>query len=172
MLILLINLLLIIFIVYKYLKELGEIEAKIMATAVFFSISSLIYIVICEGLLKTEKIGDKYLEYVEVESYNIEALNDNTNIINGKFYIGTGNISNQDYFYFYKNDSGYFHLNKLDARFCKIKYSKNAPKIIKYKKRIKTETYMKWILINATYPIYVFEIPEGSIYNNYKLDLE
>ena len=112
-------------------------------------------------------------EYIIDKSKTIylESIKDNSSI-NGDFLLGSGTISNEMYYVFYKKVDDYYSFDKIKAEDAIIKYTASKPRIV-VKKRVlknKKKNYL-WggVVHREKYVIYV---PEGSINNSYKFNLE
>lgn len=108
----------------------------------------------------------------------IVALNDNFNT-NGHFFLGTGNIENVSYYFFYKKTStGGFVQDKIkvdNVVLYEIDSTTNeAPRIEWLKSEFKNQSWHLWTFVigcgcNTSANIY---IPRGSIKTDYVLDLK
>ena len=103
-----------------------------------------------------------------VEDVEIHALQDNVTT-EGNFFLGSGHIDKElKYFYVEETDLGYT-VSNVDADDAYIRYTNDRC-------RLERQTYEfnnPWVYLVAI-PLgerYVFYIPEGSIINNYSVDL-
>ena len=95
--------------------------------------------------------------------YNIEQIKLNTSGIYGDFFLGCGTISNETLYYFYTNENGAIRLKKVSYNYVTIYYTKEQPKVIY------TRTSNACSGYNYKWDIY---IPEGSIVNNYDVNIK
>ena len=107
----------------------------------------------------------------------IVALNDNFNT-EGHFFLGTGNIENVSYYFFYKKTStGGYVQDKVevdDVVLYEIDSTTNEiPRIEWFKPEFKNKSWHLWTFVNScdctSANIY---IPRGSIKTDYVLDLK
>lgn len=109
--------------------------------------------------------------YNITESNSIVALSDSVGA-NGSFgFLGTGHIKDDLYYYYMvKNDTGY-KAEKIPASDTIIRYTSSDFKIEKYEASgFKNKS--KYIYAVPVGQYYVVYIPEGSIIENYRVDLE
>lgn len=146
-------------------------------------------------------ITEKQYSYDKlVSSSKIIALKDN-NLLSGTFFLGFGSIDNSDYYYYYtENDAGDIKFNKISTndnvklRYCSSEEQPNVKIYNQVKKEILVKEPNIWTssLIDCIYyhkysvgdviktssSTYfnhqqtVIYIPEGSIEQNYKIDME
>ena len=104
-----------------------------------------------------------------VEDVDIYALQDNLTT-EGSFFLGSGHIDNElKYFYVKETDVGYTVCN-VDADDSYIRYTTDRCHIERQTYEF-TNGFVKLI----AFPIsdrYIFHIPDGSIINNYAVDLK
>lgn len=147
------------------------------------------------GILTTSwvissEITERKEEYKLVESQNIVALQDNSNT-SGRFLLGSGTINGSMYYcYYIDTDDGYKYqqINTSDYNVdVSIKYcnENETPHIEKYDKYTIPTSDKKWgwvfnpVLIApranqsvlSAQKIYIY-LPEGTIDENYKVDLQ
>lgn len=107
--------------------------------------------------------------YHVVEDVDIYALQDNI-ATEGSFFLGSGHVDGElKYFYVEKTDIGYT-VKHVDADQTYIKYTSDRCHIERY-----TYTYNNWLVNLIAVPLtdrYIIYIPEGSIVNNYTVDLK
>lgn len=129
-------------------------------------------------------------EYKLIESQNIVALQDSSNI-SGRFLLGSGTVNGSMYYcYYIDTDEGYKYKqinasnNDVDVS---IKYcnENETPHIEKYDKYTVTTSNKKWgwvfnpaliapqkkKAVLAPTKVYIY-LPEGTIDENYKVDLQ
>lgn len=105
-----------------------------------------------------------------VEDSDIYALQDNLTT-EGSFFLGSGHISDElRYFYVKETDFGYTVCN-VDADNSYIRYTTDRCHIER-----QTCTFSNDFVAAIAFPMtntrYVFHIPDGSILNNYAVDLK
>lgn len=103
------------------------------------------------------------------KTYNIECLQDNSNV-SGSFFIGCGSVNNEmKYSYYYDCGDSTYVLEQIDVDDVKIKYTNEKPHIdkIKYKQ---TDNWINLFSFELRNPTYIIYVPKGSIMNNYNLD--
>ena len=108
--------------------------------------------------------------YSVAEDVEIYALQDNITT-EGSFFLGSGHIDDElKYFYVEETDLGYT-IKHVDADDTYIQYTDGRCHLEKH-----TYTYDGWFAQAVTMPLfgdrYVFYIPEGSVINNYSVDLK
>ena len=106
--------------------------------------------------------------YSVAEDIEIYALRDNVTT-EGKFFLGSGNVDGElKYFYVVETEFGYT-VNDIDADNVYIKYTTGKCHLEKH-----TYTFDNSFVRSIAMPIgkrYVFYIPEGSVINDYAIDL-
>lgn len=104
-----------------------------------------------------------------VEDTNIYALQDNLTT-EGSFFLGSGHINDElKYFYVKETDVGYTVCN-VDADNSYIRYTTDRCHIERQTYEF-TNGFVKLIAIPMS-DRYIFHIPDGSILNNYAVDLK
>ena len=104
-----------------------------------------------------------------VTTYQIECLQDNSNV-SGSFFIGCGSVNNRmKYTYYYDCGDSTYVLEQIDVDDVKIKYTNEKPYVdkIKYKQ---TDNWINLFSFELRNPTYIIYVPKGSIMNNYNLD--
>ena len=109
------------------------------------------------------------------EPYKIElvALKDN-NAVNGNFFLGTGTIEeDQYYFYLTKTEKGIQQRKLKNTDDVYLNYTENAdtPHIIVQKCRC-ANPVINFLALGPTFTEYYIYVPEGSITNEFSVDLE
>ncbi len=151
-----------LYVVYKDFEELD-------AFVIFFPLLPALLISMV-GFLIAIALPVKYK--TSIWSENIIALKDN-NSIQGSFFLGSGMINGKmEYIYYVQNDDSTYQMWQADYYKVKIRYTNNQPKAVITDTRIDDITWNKWAVDvdredNQTY---IFEIPRGSIKNNFELD--
>lgn len=101
----------------------------------------------------------------------IVAFKDN-NSTSGSFFLGSGYVDgDMKYCVMIKNENGSYEMKTYDTDECFIIETNDTPKMEKRGYYFKSE-WLNWFLFNMKLNEYVFYIPEGSICNNYVVDLE
>ena len=109
------------------------------------------------------------VSYTQTETPLI-ALKDNSTI-NGSFFLGCGNVdSKTQYSYAVDTEFGIEIRTLSENNKIYFKYDEVAPALIKSEPVY--STLAEWLSILCYDPIYTFMIPEGSIINEYQIDLE
>lgn len=105
--------------------------------------------------------------YVDKINYDTEiiALSDKSSI-NGSFFLGCGNISDNMYYYYISNDSNGYRTHKIKAENAYVRYTNETPHIVSHSIDIQN----KWGYYINDY--YVIWIPEGSILQQYSVDIQ
>ena len=109
--------------------------------------------------------------YEDKYSMNIENLNDNSSV-EGSFFLGCSQFEGTMKYVFYVEEDGFYMMEQLDYELVKIKYSTGKPRVNV------TENYPSdsWINnfaidLDCFSKTYVIEVPEGTIKNNYNLNV-
>lgn len=102
-------------------------------------------------------------KYIIAESTPIYAIQDEI----GESFLQR---SNTDYLYITKTDEG-LKVNKINVQNCYINFTEDIPKMEKYDGYFKFKPF-NWIFLPAYTPKYYFFIPEGSVTNEYNIDLK
>ena len=106
--------------------------------------------------------------YYTVEDTDIYALQDNMTT-EGRFFLGSGHIDNElKYFYVKQTDVGYT-ISNVDVDNAYIQYTSDRCYVEKQQGK-----FNNWFVRLIAEPMdvrYIFHIPEGSIINNYSIDL-
>ena len=107
--------------------------------------------------------------YHIAEDVDIYALQDNVTT-EGSFFLGSGNVDGEfNYFYVEKTELGYT-VKDIDADQAYIQYTSDRCHIER-----QTYTFDNWFVNLIAVPLsdrYIIYIPEGSILNNYSVDLK
>lgn len=152
-----------------------EIRDDLLGFGEIFGFGILIFFVslLCSALLCLVSSGVAECEadktYSITEDVDIYAMQDNLTT-GGSFFLGSGHIDDElKYFYVEKTEFGYSVTN-VDADNAYIQYSNDRCHLEKH-----TYTFNNWFVRLIAVPCstrYVFYIPEGSIINNYSVDLK
>ena len=151
---------------YPTIGELFSLIAVFIFCEFLIIISSAIIYLCCGGIVGS---------FFETVSYNqtetpLITLKDNSTI-DGSFFLGCGNIgSKTQYSYAIDTEFG-IKIKTLSAdKKIYFKYDEGAPALITSEPVY--STLAEWLSAPCYNPIYTFRIPEGSIINEYKVDLE
>lgn len=189
----------ILFIIYFIILGVAIVNDKELLG--IFSFGSIVLVFIVMLILSfTTPVTETTEKYKLASSAEIIALEDNIST-KGSYFLGTGSSDNKEYYYFYtKSDDGNMKLNKVDALDGKVslKYcsDNDSPRVEEYHVIYQTKLVKRpkfW-----TTPIYIYNkykkyrigeiinndentwsnekitiyIPEGTIKQNYNLDLQ
>lgn len=108
----------------------------------------------------------------KVESVEVISLNDNSNT-EGTFFLGSGSVNEElVYYYAYESDKG-ITVGEIDADEVYINYTDKQPRLEKYQTKFKSE-FLNWSFayLGEDSCYYKLYIPEGSIIEEYTIDLE
>ena len=109
------------------------------------------------------------VSYTQTETPLI-ALKDNSTI-NCSFFLGCGNVDSKTQYSYAINTEFGIEIKTLPAdKKIYFKYDEGVPALITSKPVY--STLAEWLSAPCYDPIYTFRIPEGSIINEYKVDLE
>lgn len=161
-----------VFRIYDYYfphPTIGEIFSSI-GLFIFYEIFTIILstaVCLCCGA-----VGWLFFEpvsYTQTETPLI-ALKDNSTI-DGSFFLGCGNIGSEtQYSYAIDTEFG-IEIKTLSANEkIYFKYDEGTPALIKSEPVY--STLAEWLSVPYDRPVYTFRIPEGSIINEYQVDLE
>ena len=110
--------------------------------------------------------------YTKHYSINIELIKDN-NSTKGSFFLGSGNIDGRMKYIFYVEENGFYRMMQLDYDDALIKYSNNTPRLNVSELTCTDATINQYAIdLNIGETLYIIEVPEGTIKNNYSLDAE
>lgn len=99
------------------------------------------------------------------QTVQIVALNDN-NMTNGRFYVRRGYISEDLYYQYMKKEGLGFKAGKVKADKTTLYYDDENYRVECYEKT------KKWLYFETSEYYYKIYIPEGSIAEDYSVDLE
>lgn len=102
----------------------------------------------------------------------IESISDNMGT-SGSFFLGSGNVDGQMYFFAYVKEGEYYKVNKYNASVTSIRYTNEKPHLTIIKKSIEKGSFYYYFSLPAKeeHPdLYIFNLPKGSIINKYNLD--
>ncbi len=164
----------IIFYVIGYLLSLyfiyidnGSIEVEEFIILIF---SSLIFALI--GLILAVSLSVEYK--TTTWHKDLVTVKDN-NTTTGSFFLGSGTIGGQmKYVYYIQNNDNTYQMFQTDCYKAKIKYVNTKPQIVITEVSVDETLWNKFALdiVGETGQTYIFEVPQGSIKNNYELDAQ
>lgn len=135
---------------------------KIFITSLFITVASFVFFIF--GCYKCEKSTWNYPDKPYSTEY-IASLND-SNMVNGRFYLRRGYIEENLYYQYMVKLNGGFVANKVKSNNATLYYSDDNFRVEWYEK----ERHWLWFQQKETYnKIY---IPNGSISEEYSVDLE
>jgi hypothetical protein len=107
-----------------------------------------------------------------IQRYELESIKNN-NSIAGSVFLGSGYIENRIKYTYYYKEGDFYKIGSEPVDICKIKYITGKPYLEIYTDK-KSDTHFKHLSLRPVLENrrVVFYIPEGSIENNYKLDLK
>lgn len=109
----------------------------------------------------------------EVTNHGLGALQDNIGL-HGAFFLGTGNVDSKPVYSYYSEYNGMYELKQVPTVNSYIKYTVGAPRLVIVKKIPFSgrEHTMNFFALDSEMgdKTYIFEVPKGSIANNYELD--
>lgn len=165
--------------IYGYTSCYGDFSDGLLGAVAGFVITGLISFTLCGMIIPAiaEANGAAHIiEQTDVKP--LYALKDNSNI-SGSFFLGTGSIDEDDYYYYItreegkgysvnkRSTGGFTYLEYLSAEDCEY----DEPCLVYYHDEWENKVlrFFAWSPINW----YTFYIPEGSIIENYyEVDLE
>ncbi|MEK4824508.1 hypothetical protein NSS71_08115 [Niallia sp. FSL W8-0951] len=111
--------------------------------------------------------------YTQSHSFEIYALKDNSSI-NGRFFLGTGNVDGNQVYSFIKKEDGGKKVSSISVDSAIVYEGENeSPRIDAYDPHIKSKIARKLFgdmaFGDSKYKIY---IPDNSMINEYKVDME
>lgn len=155
---------------YEYIDEpIYAIPIILLGSVVSSFVSIILIVGISLAYSKFVNIDYNYkYQYTEIVN-----LQDNSSV-NGSFFLGSGSINEESYYvYYYKTDDGFYKLGKTKTDNAKIKITNETPRKVKKIKCITPgnlfEKYFIILPTSLTHSVH-FEIPPGSIKENYNLD--
>lgn len=108
--------------------------------------------------------------YSVIEDTKIVALKDNQNI-HGNFYIMGGYV-NEDLYYYYATETEFgYKTEKISSDNAYIKYTDGEPHIERYTAEFANDSANMWG-IPLYLDRYVIYCPEGTVTNEFEIDLE
>lgn len=147
-------------------NDLGEkIGLSVLTLLTSFLISLIV--LLCASLIIS---CTAEIEYDKVSDTKIVALKDNQNV-SGSFYIMGGYVD-EDLYYYYATETEFgYKTEKISANNAYIKYTDGETHIERYDGKFANEITNLWAvpMCNNRYVIYC---PEGTVTNEFNVDLE
>lgn len=146
------------------------VDCCILESVAAIFIAFVIFAIIIVASSAIVSSGENAIEYKKVSDIPITALKDNLNV-NGNFYLMSGYI-NEDLYYYYVTETelGY-KTEKIEADNAFIKYVNEEPYIEKYEGEFTKSINYIW-----GFPVcddrYIIYCPEGTVTNEFKVNLE
>ena len=148
---------------------IGEIFNSIVLF-IIYEISDIIFsAAICLSCGSIVGLFFEPVSYTQTETPLI-ALKDNSTI-DGSFFLGCGNVDSKTQYSYAVNTEFGIEIKTLSAdKKIYFKYDEGTPALITSEPVY--STLAEWLSVPWYDPIYTFRIPEGSIINEYQVDLE
>lgn len=108
------------------------------------------------------------LEFRKIDTREIVSIQDSTGA-GGEFFLGTGSINTDMYYFMYLRSGDGYELRKLPADKVKIKNS-DSPRLVVYENMFKKESNFWTIIEGAGEQSFRIYVPEGSIKHKFKLN--
>lgn len=151
---------------YRAYKERGDLDSEILSLSVPVTcISGLLGFMVALALpMKLETT-----QY----SVPLESLKDNASV-KGSFFLGCGQIEGRmKYVYYAQNEDSTFSMYQVDFNKARIKYSSGTAQVHVFTKEAASVWYNRFALdLDEGQTWFVFEVPRGSIKNEYQLDAQ
>lgn len=166
-LLILLGIVFIVTFIWAWIDTYGEFIGSVIAGAVASIVLFVIAVVI---VLVTPFETHKVLE----ETVSVYSIKD-TSKINGQFVLGSGTIDEKQYFYFVSEREGFKSIGKVKTDFSRIKegnYKKPYMKKYKYEYDNKFVRFMLGKTVFIKENSYDFYLPENTVTQEYKVDLE
>ena len=108
---------------------------------------------------------------LESEAIEIYALADGNLVEGHSSFLGNGHIDEELKYTFVKKDDFGYTVKQVDADTCYIKYTNSTPKAVPIEEHY--NGFIKfWTGDNVAKTGYIFYLPEGSIIEQYNIDLK
>lgn len=146
-------------------KDFEDYALGLLMSFIGFITGGLVGLVIAFALPMTY-VTDKW-------DVDLVSLQDN-NGIHGSFFLGSGQINNRmQYVFYYKISDSTYKMAQHDFDDCTIKYTEAIPKEFITWHHPNNSTQNKFAIdITGSWSTYLFQVPKGSIKNNYQLDAQ
>lgn len=155
------------FIIHEYAYwgfDIGDIVIGILFAVVSFIV--MIGITLLISLFPST-------ELVKVQTNSITALKDNSKH-NGSFFLGSGNVGDDQYYFYIKETSKGKKMNKVNTDDSYIKEESVNPYVVRYEHHYKSG-FAK-ILFGERNLLksdeYIFHVPKGTITTDFNVDME
>lgn len=110
------------------------------------------------------------VDYNMVSDTKIIALKDNQNV-NGNFYIMGGYVDEELYYYYATETEFGYKTEKVSAENSYIKYTNEETHIEEYEVEFVND-YVYWFAMPMQLDRYIIYCPEGTVTNEFNVDLE
>ena len=162
----------VILLIYEGKKEPITAEIFCCSLVAFILLGLVVGVFFTLPFIETAEMGPKV---PDGEPYSIElvALKDNK-AVNGNFFLGTGTIDeDQYYFYLTKTEKGIQQRKLENTSDVYLNYTENGdtPRIMVQKCRC-ADPVINFLALDPTFTEYYIYVPEGSITNEFSVDLE
>ena len=142
----------------------------IVLMSLFFSLAAfLIWLLVgAISLFGSEPVSKTPLEYEAIEIY---ALADGNLTEGHGSFLGSGHINEELKYTFVKKDAFGYTIEQVDADTCYVKYTNDTPRAVPVEERY--DGWVKfWTGESVAKTGYIFYLPEGSIIEQYNIDLK
>lgn len=140
----------------------GTLGTVVMAAFVIFIVTF-----IASGCISS---NPNNIVYEKNSDEQIYALKDNLNL-NGNLYIVSGYVGEELYYYYAVETEFGYNVEKINAKNAFIKYTNENPHIETYKSSFAKDGLYFWGYCIAQ-DKYVIYCPEGTVTNQFNIDLE
>jgi hypothetical protein len=108
--------------------------------------------------------------YFKMDVRKLEALQDNGSV-SGRFFLGSGQFDGEMKYVYYYQEDGYFKMNQASYKHAMVRYTDKTP-LVGSSMIMPTESWVNMFAIdlNIGKTTYIFELPTGTIKNNFNLD--
>lgn len=134
-----------------------------------------LYVFISFGIYIFTEGSDNFTHYEKDSEWTIYALDDSIGA-SGRFFLGSGRIDSDIYYYYVYNTVHGQKIGKLRASNVYLKYDDDNHYIEKYNRHynddLKTKLLVTQLFTKCEDSYYVIYIPEGSITNDFTVDLQ
>lgn len=113
---------------------------------------------------------DANTEYMLENSQALVALKDN-NTISGRFFLGSGSINSTQYYYYAAENERGIKVDKVATSKCYIQYANSDYRIEWYEPVFK-DKWRNWFAVQMKDQYCIVYIPDGSITEEFSVDLE
>lgn len=130
---------------------------------------------LCIHVVTNESLSDSFTHYEKDSEWTIYALNDSSDM-KGHFFLGTGSVESNLYYYYIRDTARGQQIEKVRVSDAYLKYDDKCY-IEKYSRYynddLKTKLLTTKLFDKCDYnSYYVIHIPEGSVTNEFIVDLQ